>query len=109
MEGTEALFSILYCISHVTKPSFKSSMLATARVTDRIKANGDHSNHNLKENENDNNPFQLLAVRGRQVLLEHIQQVADDGRPLVQELDALANFQVSYRAAWVETQTCTLG
>jgi len=62
-----------------------------------IEADRDNTNDDLKENENDNNPLKLFAVRGRQVLLQHIQQITDNRRPLVQQLNTLSNLQITYK------------
>lgn len=73
-----------------------SLLVSTTAVTEGIQADSDHSNDNLKENEDNNNPLQLLAVRRRQMLLQHIQQVTDHRRALVQKLNTLSNLQITY-------------
>jgi hypothetical protein len=70
--------------------------MTTTTVAEGIQADSDHSNDNLKENEDNNNPLQLLAMRRRQVLLQHIQQVTDHRCALVQKLNTLSNLQIAY-------------
>lgn len=70
----------------------------TPTVAHGVKADRDNTNDDLKENEDDDNPFELLTVGGRQVLLQHVQQITDNCRPLVQELNTLSNLQITYNS-----------
>lgn len=77
--------------------SFLLRLVATTStaVAHGVQADRDNTDNDLKENENDDNPLKLFAVRGRQVLLQHIQQITDNGRPLVQQLNTLSNLQIT--------------
>lgn len=80
----------------------------TTIVAHGIEADRDNTNDDLKENENDNNPLKLFAVRGRQVLLQHIQQITDNRRPLVQQLNTLSNLQITYKSQNIYLDTDSL-
>lgn len=72
-------------------------------VAHGIKADGDNTNDDLKENEDDNNPLKLLTVGGSQMLLQHVQKITDNCRPLVQQLNTLSNLQITYKSKKIHT------